>query len=58
MRCASASGSNANGYSNAELQALEDNTVTNSSSNLITGGLDYEIEANDVGESESAVAIA
>ncbi|RSH92580.1 hypothetical protein EHS25_008025 [Saitozyma podzolica] len=44
-----ASGSNANGYSNAELQALEDNTVTNSSSDLITGGLDYEIEANDVG---------
>ncbi|GFZ43160.1 hypothetical protein JCM24511_00879 [Saitozyma sp. JCM 24511] len=44
-----ASGSNANGYSNAELQALEDNTVTNSSSALITGGLNYEIEANDVG---------
>ncbi|RSH85382.1 hypothetical protein EHS25_004778 [Saitozyma podzolica] len=44
-----ASGSNANGFSNTDAQALTDNSVTSSTSNLITGGLNYEIEANDVG---------
>ncbi|TYJ53726.1 hypothetical protein B9479_005633 [Cryptococcus floricola] len=45
----SASGSNDEGFSQAAVDALNDNTLTNSSSTLITGGLDYVIESNDIG---------
>ncbi|KAK4684672.1 hypothetical protein P7C73_g5497, partial [Tremellales sp. Uapishka_1] len=44
-----ASGSNANGFSNADLKAEEDNSVVKSSSALVAGALNYEIEGNDVG---------
>ncbi|WWC99551.1 hypothetical protein V866_006455 [Kwoniella sp. B9012] len=44
-----ASGSNANGFSEAAIQALQDVSLKNSDSELIQGGLDYIIEANDIG---------
>ncbi|WVQ85443.1 hypothetical protein IAT38_007608 [Cryptococcus sp. DSM 104549] len=44
-----ASGSNANGFSETALAALTGNTLLNSSSTLIAGGLDYIIESNDIG---------
>ncbi|WWC86133.1 uncharacterized protein L201_001004 [Kwoniella dendrophila CBS 6074] len=44
-----ASGSNGNGFSEAAIQAMNDNTLTHSTSALIQGGLDYIIEANDIG---------
>ncbi|EIW72675.1 hypothetical protein TREMEDRAFT_66993 [Tremella mesenterica DSM 1558] len=45
----SLSGSNANGFSEADLQALEDDSLTKSTSDLVTGGLPYIIEDNDEG---------
>nr|XP_018267070.1 endopeptidase [Kwoniella dejecticola CBS 10117]OBR89228.1 endopeptidase [Kwoniella dejecticola CBS 10117] len=44
-----ASGSNANGFSEVALQASQDVSLTNSDSELVQGGLDYIIEANDIG---------
>nr|XP_019014861.1 endopeptidase [Kwoniella pini CBS 10737]OCF53642.1 endopeptidase [Kwoniella pini CBS 10737] len=44
-----ASGSNDNGFSEIAIQALQEGTLTNSDSDLIQGGLDYIIEANDIG---------
>ncbi|WVF70803.1 hypothetical protein IAT40_005597 [Kwoniella sp. CBS 6097] len=44
-----ASGSNANGFSRVALQALEEVALTPSDTDLIEGGLDYIIEANDIG---------
>nr|XP_019049096.1 endopeptidase [Kwoniella bestiolae CBS 10118]OCF28026.1 endopeptidase [Kwoniella bestiolae CBS 10118] len=44
-----ASGSNANGFSENALQALQEVSLKNSDSDLIQGGLDYIIEANDIG---------
>ncbi|KAK6905569.1 hypothetical protein I203_106399 [Kwoniella mangroviensis CBS 8507] len=44
-----ASGSNANGFSEVAVQALQGVSLTNSDSELIQGGLDYIIEANDIG---------
>ena len=43
------SGSNANGFPQAEESALNDGTITDSSSSLVKGGLAYDIEFNDVG---------
>ncbi|WVQ71263.1 hypothetical protein IAR50_000789 [Cryptococcus sp. DSM 104548] len=45
----SAAGTNDQGFSQTAVDALNDNTLTNSSSILITGGLDYIIESNDIG---------
>ncbi|ORX34252.1 aspartic peptidase domain-containing protein [Kockovaella imperatae] len=44
-----ASGSNANGFSQLEYAALTDGLITNSTSALVKGGLPYNIEFNDVG---------
>ncbi|WVQ62327.1 uncharacterized protein L199_000466 [Kwoniella botswanensis] len=44
-----ASGSNANGFSEVAIQASQDVSLKNSDSELIQGGLDYIIEANDIG---------
>ncbi|WVQ97163.1 hypothetical protein IAU59_004273 [Kwoniella sp. CBS 9459] len=44
-----ASGSNANGFSKVALEASEEIALTPSDAELIGGGLDYIIEANDIG---------
>ncbi|WVN90263.1 uncharacterized protein L203_105499 [Cryptococcus depauperatus CBS 7841] len=44
-----ASGSNVDGFSQAAIDALNRNILTNSSSKLIQGGLNYIIESNDIG---------
>ena len=48
----SASGSNANGFNQDEDQALVNGQMTKSTSALVNGGLGFDIEYNDIGESE------
>ena len=45
-----AGGDNSNGYSQAELDALNQGKVTDSTSALVDGGLPYNIELNDIGK--------